>query len=103
MIAGQCPLDKSGKVVSMDIDSQVDQVVANAMVALRTAGAEPRDVIRSVIYVVANHQLTLTQVWNRLAKSALGQAFTSASTLVGVACLGYPGQLVEVDLTAAIE
>ena len=99
-IAGQCPVDKNGKVVSLDLDSQVDQVVANAMIALKAAGAEPRDVIRSVIYVVANHQMTLTQVWKRLTHSPLAEAFTSASTLLGVSWLGFPAQLVEVDLTA---
>ncbi len=35
--------------------------------------------------------------------SPLGPAFTSASTLLGVAALGYQGQLVEVDLTAALQ
>ncbi len=40
--------------------------------------------------------------WRRLNASDLGPAFTSASTLLGVAKLGFPGQLVEVDLTAAL-
>ena len=101
-IAGQCPVDKSGKVVSMDLNAQVDQVVANAMIALKTAGAQPDDVIRSVIYVVANNQFSLKEVWQRLTHSPLRDAFTSASTLLGVSCLGFPGQQVEVDLTAIL-
>ncbi|WP_461026201.1 hypothetical protein [Streptomyces sparsus] len=36
-----------------------------------------------------------------LTASALGPAFTSAGTLLGVAPLRFPGQPVEVDLTAA--
>jgi hypothetical protein len=32
----------------------------------------------------------------------IAAAFTSASTLLGVARLGFPGQLVELDLTAAL-
>jgi enamine deaminase RidA (YjgF/YER057c/UK114 family) len=32
----------------------------------------------------------------------LAPAFTSASTLLGVAQLGFPGQLVEIDVTAAL-
>jgi len=100
MLAGQCPIDKSGKVVSMDLKTQVDQVVSNAMIALKTAGAQPDDVIRSVIYVVANNQLALKEVWDRLTHSPLRDAFTSASTLLGVSCLGFPGQQVEIDLTA---
>lgn len=30
----------------------------------------------------------------------LAPVFTTASTLLGVTALGYPGQLVEIDLTA---
>jgi enamine deaminase RidA (YjgF/YER057c/UK114 family) len=32
----------------------------------------------------------------------IGAAFTSASTLLGVAALGFPDQLVELELTAAL-
>jgi hypothetical protein len=38
----------------------------------------------------------------RLIQSPLGAAFTTASTLLGATRLGCPGQLVEVDLTAAL-
>lgn len=106
-LAGQCPLDASGRVVGMgDGDdallAQVDQVVANALVALAAAGATPDLVVRSVIYVVADDRAALGRVWARLVESPLGAAFTSASTLLGVAHLGFPGQRVEVDLTAAL-
>ena len=40
-------------------------------------------------------------VWDRLMESPLAPAFTSASTLLGVAALGYRGQLIEIDLTAS--
>ncbi|HVQ88444.1 MAG TPA: RidA family protein, partial [Actinomycetes bacterium] len=40
--------------------------------------------------------------WQQLTRSPIGPAFTSASTLLGVAQLGYPDQLVEVELTAAL-
>ncbi len=103
VLAGQCPLDADERVVAPgDVLGQVDQVVANAGEALAAAGASPGDVIRSVIYVVSDDQATLAAVWNRLNASALGPAFSTASTLLGVTVLGYPGQLVEVDLTAAL-
>jgi enamine deaminase RidA (YjgF/YER057c/UK114 family) len=102
-LAGQCPLDTAGTLVGRgEIDAQVEQVVANALEALRVAGARPEDVVRSVIYVVSAESSVLGQVWSRLTASALGPAFTSASTLLGVAQLGYTGQLVELDLTAAL-
>jgi hypothetical protein len=64
--------------------------------------AGPQHVVRSVVYVRSDDQRDLGAVWRRLTASALGPAFTSASTLLGVAQLGFSGQLVEVDLTAAL-
>lgn len=102
-LAGQCPLDTSGTLVGPgDLAAQIDQVVSNAVVALAAAGAGPGDVVRSVIYVVSSDREVLAETWRRLTGSAIGPAFTTASTLLGVAQLGFPGQLVEIDLTAAL-
>ena len=103
-LAGQCPLDLDGAVVGApgDYDAQTDQVIANCLTVLSAAGAEPSDVVRSIIYVVSADSTVLAGVWDRLNASALGPAFTTASTLLGVAALGYRGQLIEVDLTAAL-
>jgi enamine deaminase RidA (YjgF/YER057c/UK114 family) len=102
-LAGQCPLDRSGALVGPgDLDIQVDQVAANAIAALSVVGARPDHVVRSVIYVVSGDVAVLGAAWRRLTGSILGPAFTTASTLLGVAQLGFPGQLVEVDLTAAL-
>ena len=103
VLAGQCPLDEDGALVGRDdLLAQVDQVVANALVALAAAGAAADAVVRSVIYVVSADSDVLATVWARLTESALAPAFTTASTLLGVTALGYAGQLVEVDLTAAL-
>jgi enamine deaminase RidA (YjgF/YER057c/UK114 family) len=91
-----------GQVVDGDLDAQVDQVVANSLVALDAAGAAPDDVVRAVVYVLSSDSRVLGRVWRRLGASELAPAFTAASTLLGVAALGYPGQLLEVDLTAAL-
>jgi hypothetical protein len=58
--------------------------------------------VRTVIYVVSDGITVLGAVWERLAQSPLGPAFTTASTLLGVTQLGFRGQLTEVDLTAAL-
>lgn len=103
VLAGQCPLDHDANLVGRDdILSQVDPVVANSIEALDVAGTGPENVIRSVIYVVSDDPSVLSNVWDRLTASSLGPAFTTASTLLGVATLGYRDQLVEVDLTAAL-
>ncbi|MEU0577266.1 RidA family protein [Streptomyces griseoincarnatus] len=102
-LAGQCPLDASGKLVGEgDLDAQIDQVAANALAALNAVGAGPEHVVRSVIYVVSGDVPVLGSAWRRLTSSVVGPAFTTASTLLGVARLGFSGQLVEVDLTAAL-
>ncbi|WP_425956167.1 RidA family protein [Xylanimonas sp. McL0601] len=102
-LAGQCPLDPAGTLVGRgDLDAQIDQVVANALAALGAVGARPEHVVRSVIYVVSDDVEVLGAAWHRLTSSAIGPAFTTASTLLGVARLGFGGQLVEVDLTAAL-
>jgi enamine deaminase RidA (YjgF/YER057c/UK114 family) len=101
-LAGQCPLAEDGSVVDGDVLAQTDQVVANTAAALAFAGASPSDVVRTVIYVVTDSRPTLSAVWDRLVESEIGAAFTSASTLLGVAQLGYTGQLVELDVTAAL-
>ncbi|MFE1316845.1 RidA family protein [Kitasatospora phosalacinea] len=102
-LAGQCPLDAQERLVGAgDLDAQVDQVVANAMTALAAIGVGPERVVRSVVYVVSDRSEVLAGVWHRLADSPLGPALATASTLLGVTALGYTGQLVEVDLTAAL-
>lgn len=102
-LAGQCPLDRDGVLVGPgSLDAQIDQVAANALAALAAVGAEPDDVVRSVIYVCTDVTEVLGAAWRRLTASAIGPAFTTASTLLGVNRLGFTGQLVEVDLTAAL-
>lgn len=102
-LAGQCPLDVAGDVVGVgDLDAQIDQVVANCLTALAAVEVGPERVVRSVIYVVSDGTAVLGAAWRRLTASALGPAFGTASTLLGVAQLGFRDQLVEVDLTAAL-
>ncbi len=102
-LAGQCPLGPAGALVGEgDLEAQIDQVVANARIALTAAGAGPEDVVRSVIYVVSDEGPALARAWTRFNDSPLAAAFATASTLLGVARLGFTGQLVELDLTAAL-
>jgi hypothetical protein len=55
-----------------------------------------------VIYVASADRESLSAVWSSLTSSVAAAAFTGASTLLGVAQLGYAGQLVEVDITAVL-
>ncbi|MFD3404443.1 RidA family protein [Kribbella sp. NPDC058693] len=101
-LAGQCPLQPSGDLAPGGLEGQTAQVISNILTALESAGATPEDVVRTVIYVVSPDREDLSAVWTQLNASPLGPAFTTASTLLGVAQLGFPGQLVEIDVTAAL-
>ena len=101
-LAGQCPLQPSGELAAGGLEGQTAQVITNIITALKSAGATPEDVVRTVIYVASPEREQLSAVWTQLSASPLAPAFTTASTLLGVAQLGFPGQLVEIDVTAAL-
>jgi len=111
-LAGQCPLRPDGTVVGREREpgqtdhdvalAQVAQIVENTLLALGAVGATPEHVVRTTVYVASEEQRILANVWARFNSSALGPAFSTASTLVGAVRLGFIGQLVELDVTAAL-
>ncbi len=102
-LAGQCPVRPDGTYPPAgDLQGQLDQTVANCLAVLAAVEADPSDVVRSTVYVVSDSQPELAQVWTGLIGSALGPAFSASSTLVGVTQLGYSGQRIEIELTAAL-
>jgi enamine deaminase RidA (YjgF/YER057c/UK114 family) len=102
LLAGQCPLTPAGVLAHGGLVGQTTQVVENILTALKAADATPADVVRTVIYVVSSDREELAQVWTLLNDSPLAPAFSTASTLLGVAQLGFEGQRVEIDVTAAL-
>jgi enamine deaminase RidA (YjgF/YER057c/UK114 family) len=98
--AGACPLDQHGRVVAPgDIPAQARQALANLRVALEECGAGLRDVLKTTVYVASGNRTDLVAAWNEVA-SAFGD-HDAPSTLLGVAMLGYPDQLVEIEAIAA--
>ena len=99
--AGACPLDADGATVAIgDVAGQAEQVMANLQVALRAAGAELTDVVKSTVYVATRTQDDLVAAW-QVVHRWFG-AHDAPSTLLGVAVLGYTDQLVEVEAIAAL-
>jgi enamine deaminase RidA (YjgF/YER057c/UK114 family) len=99
--AGAVPLDASGDLVGPgDHRAQARQVLDNLLVALREAGADPEQVVKTTVYVVGD-QPALVTVWDMVRKHPIGAA-RPASTLLGVERLGYRGQLVEVEAVAVL-
>ena len=99
--AGACPLDSDGRVVAVgDHEEQARQTLANLRAALVEAGSSFDHVLKTTVYVVATDSAELVRTWNVVEK-----AFAPAkppSTLLGVALLGYPDQLVEIEAVAFV-
>lgn len=93
--AGQVPLDERGDLVGPgDPLAQVRQCLLNLAACLKEAGARPEDIIRTTVYVVSEERAVLGRVWREILDSELGTIARTAATLLGVAHLGYEGQLV---------
>lgn len=99
--AGACPLDADGEVVCPgDVAAQAAQVMDNLETALRAAGAELRDVMKTTVYVASARRDDLVTAWD-VVRARFGE-HDAPSTLLGVAVLGYRDQLVEVEAVASV-
>lgn len=97
--AGACPLDAAGRVVGPgDVSTQARQAMTNLAAALAAAGAELTDVLKTTVFVASAERSDLVAAWD-VVRAAFGDHDTP-STLLGVAALGYDGQLVEIEAVA---
>ncbi|WP_030754130.1 RidA family protein [Streptomyces sp. NRRL F-5135] len=101
-LAGAVPLDPDGKLVGPeDFVAQSEQVLANLGTALDAVGCRLVDVVATTVYVASSDPADLSRVWEVVRAGGLTLG-PHTSTLVGVACLGYSGQLVEITAVAEI-
>jgi enamine deaminase RidA (YjgF/YER057c/UK114 family) len=75
------------------------QALENRRIALEESGAAIRDVLKTTVYVASGDRGDLVAAWDEAA-GFFGD-HDAPSTLLGVAVLGYPGQLVEIEAVAA--
>ena len=101
-IAGQVAFDKDGNIVGKgDLRAQTQQVYLNLRTALSAAGASPKDVVKTVTYVVGYNPAQLPLL--REARQAFyGTAEPPASTLVGVQALAREDFLIEIEAFAVV-
>jgi enamine deaminase RidA (YjgF/YER057c/UK114 family) len=97
--AGACPIDATGTVPEGGPAEQASLAVDNLLVTLTAAGCGPEHLVRTTVYVVGRHA-ALIAAWE--AVSARLAPHRPPSTLLGVMCLGYAGQLVEIDAVAMV-
>ncbi|MCT9084245.1 RidA family protein [Streptomyces fulvoviolaceus] len=101
-LAGAVPLDAEGKIVGEgDPARQAEQVIANLEQQLGAVGSDLAHVLSTDVYVVSSEPSVLSEVWEVVEASGLSTG-PHSSTLIGVACLGYTGQLVEITATAVV-
>jgi enamine deaminase RidA (YjgF/YER057c/UK114 family) len=99
--AGACPLDASGETAPVgDVAGQAAQVMKNLTTALKAAGADLTDVVKTTVYVASQDRQDLLAAWDVVSRAFAGRDVPS--TLLGVSVLGYPDQLVEVEAIAAL-
>ncbi|MFC9970489.1 RidA family protein [Spirillospora sp. NPDC127200] len=94
-LAGQVARDADGgRVGEGDLAAQVEQCYLNIGTALAAAGASFDDVAKLTVYVVD---------WTPDKMPLLGEGVGRAAARLGVAALGEPDLLVEVEATAVID
>jgi enamine deaminase RidA (YjgF/YER057c/UK114 family) len=99
-LAGACPLNENGTTAAVgDYAGQAEKCIQNMLVALRAAGASLGDVVSTRILVASASQADLVAAW-QVVRAAF-DTHDVPSTLMGVTVLGYNGQLVEIEATAA--
>jgi len=81
------------------VPEQTRQTIDNLMRQLAAAGATGDDVLKTTVYVASTDGADLVAAWEVVQDSPIAAA---SSTLLGVAVLGYAGQLVEIEAVAAL-
>ena len=98
--AGACPLDTNGELVGPgNVGVQTRQALDNLVRALDAAGCGAGDVLKTTVYVATSSDADLAVTW-QVVEETFGTK-GPPSTLLGVAALGWPGQLVEIEAVAA--
>ena len=99
--AGAVPIDEAGNLVGEnDVVAQTEHVIANLLKQLEEGGARPQDVVKTTVYVAGGSHEAQSAAWQAVQRSPIASA---PSTLLGVALLGYRGQLVEIEAVAVID
>jgi enamine deaminase RidA (YjgF/YER057c/UK114 family) len=100
-LAGACPLNDDGSTAAVgDYAGQAAKAFQNMQTALCDAGASVQDVLYTRVLVASSRQQDLVAAWQVVRDSFGGHDVPS--TLMGVTVLGYAGQLVEIEATAAV-
>lgn len=99
-LAGQVPLDESGRTVAPgDPVGQIRQVFRNIEAALKAAGGSLDDLVKLTVYLTDGRYF---EAFRSVRREFLRRPFP-ASTGVVVAGLGWPEWLVEIEAVAVVK
>ncbi len=106
-VAGQTSVDADGSLVAPgDLTGQVSQAMRNVGRGLAAAGAGFGDVVRFTFYLpdwqTSKHDAFLAGIAAVADELGIPQPMPP-STLIGVAALFEPGNLIEIEATAVVE
>ncbi|GAA4901908.1 enamine deaminase RidA (YjgF/YER057c/UK114 family) [Stackebrandtia albiflava] len=105
-LAGQVARDADGRPVGGgDLAAQVEQCYLNIATALAEAGGSFDDVAKLTVYIVDWRPEKMPLLGEGVSRAAvrLGIDPVKPITLLGVAALGEPDLLVEVEATAVLD
>ena len=100
--AGQTAWDKDMNIIGEgDFAAQARAVYENVRIALASAGAEPRDIVRMRTYIV-NYTPKYLEPLGIETATFFGDHPPPAATLIGVASLAMPEFMIEIEVTAIV-
>jgi enamine deaminase RidA (YjgF/YER057c/UK114 family) len=100
--AGQTAWDRDMNVIGEgDFAAQARAAYENVRLALASAGAEPKDVVRMRTYIV-DYTPDILEDLGRETAAFFGDHPPPASTLIGVAGLAMPEFMIEIEVTAIV-
>jgi enamine deaminase RidA (YjgF/YER057c/UK114 family) len=101
-ISGQTAVDAQGQLVGKgDLRAQAERAWECIGIALKSAGATFRDLVKTNLYVVNYHPDQLPILREARAKY-VHEDNPPASTLVGVTALALPDWLIEIEAIAVV-
>lgn len=104
-VSGQVARDEQGRPVGAgDLAAQAEQAYENVHAAVTAAGGTFADIAKLTVYVVDWEPSKMAQLGEGASRAAgrLGVDLVRPITLVGVAALGEPDLLIEVEAVAVL-